>query len=162
MYPRKKKAEGCSPARRGVNLKAEGLMIALVWALLLLGGVSLFTGCGTVAPPPVEDHAAAYDPTTPPEALPQAGTAYNSGVLWLTYGAKKEVYGAVLTLAGHDRLCGLVTQYGDLYAKETGIKLDAATVGRPFAWKGKTLWKVNAQELTAFQTLTRWRKEGRK
>ena len=138
-------------------------MLALAVPLLLLALLALFTGCGTVAPPPVEDHAAAYDPTTPPDALPQAGTAYNSGVLWLTYGAKKEVSGAVLTHAGHDRLCGLVTQYGDAYAKETGIALDSATVGRPIRWNaGGTLWQVNAQELVAFQTLTRWRKEGRK
>lgn len=149
-------------AERGGRARKPAPTDLLMPVLLALALVSFCTGCGTVAPPPLEDHAAAYDPTTPPDALPQAGTAYNSGVLWLTYTDGKEVSGAVLTLAGHDRLCGLVTQYGELYAKETGVKLDAATVGRPIARKGKTLWQVNAQELTAFQTLTRWRKEGRK
>ncbi len=136
-------------AVKKADLDAVRKNVSLLIACLCLFGM----GCGTVTPKSVSDSAYSFDASS---------GAWNSGVLWLTYDANKAVTGAVITPDAHQRLYGLVERYGEAYQKETGVRLEAITVGKGMSDdQGHAQWLINAQELTAFETMTRWRKEGK-
>ncbi len=134
-------------AVKKADLDAIRKNVSLLIACFVLAGL---TSCGTVTPKPVSDSAYSFDASS---------GAWNSGILELTHNQANHVTGAVITPEAHKRLCDLVEYYGDAYAKETGIKLESVTIG--VCGSSTQTWTIDAEELTAFETMTRWRKEGK-
>ncbi len=70
---------------------------------------------------------------------------------------QNKISGAILTSTAHEHFYALVMRYGAQYRRMTGVRLDEYRLGYPETGSsGETLWRINAQELTAFETLSLW------
>jgi len=124
---------------------------------VLFGLIAFFaTACTTVVPQPVVSSAPSWDTTN-----------YNSGFYGFTTNGT-----GLISAHARDRYNGLIQRYGTNFIpalmQDAGITRRDGYVGvlvdkgktNAFTWNGE-LFEIDAEHLTDFSTMNRWRREGR-